>query len=206
MVRKGRGFQPSKVTGAGVGYVKTPRDDDVDDDASKSTKRKSSQLIAAEMSSGENFYRLRKKSGEIAADFSISASAAKAGRFTISVESMKGSKPNPGYVSCLRAVMRGVFRANGVIFDLRHQPRSIHGSEPVGRKVAIEFPIAIDTESELASLVKLITTPINVVSNIKRKSITERIVMEVKFPKNFSSKDFLENLIPHDGVLRNELV
>jgi hypothetical protein len=205
MVRKGRGFQPVKVTGAGIGYVKNSPDD-IEVDPPQSTKKATPRQIAKQLGAAEKFHRLKKKSGVIAADFSVSKSTTNVGHFSIAIESMRGSKPNPGYLSCLHALIRGVTIANGKILNLRHQPRSLHKKIVTGRELSIDFPIVVTSESEIQSLINQITRPNATVSNIKRKSITERIVMEIDFPQNFQMEDFLEQIIPHDGILRKELI
>jgi hypothetical protein len=201
MVRRGRNWQPRKVTGAGPGYAYG--DGPVIDELNQDFESADRNIIRQQLSRGSKIYRMKKKKGFIAADFSVQILDVPSNTFLVALESLRGVNRNSDYKTGLRNILNAALIAEGKILSLRHEPLSLHGEKPSSKLLKIEYPVVLKTQDQIELLFGSLTeSDDTVLSNVRRAANLQRLVIELSLPREISKELFLEGLIEHDGNFR----
>ena len=201
MVRRGRNWQPRKVTGAGHGYV---HGDELDTDELM-PEFESADLIKVRqrLLGNSNIYRMKRRKGFIAADFLVRTLDESSNTILVTLESLRGVNRNSDYKTGLRNILTAALLAQGIIVSLRHEPLTLHGEKPSSKVFEMEYPIILESQDQTEMLFKSLTeSKDNVLSNVKRAANLQRLLIELSLPEEVSGDLFLEGLVEHDGIFR----
>ena len=201
MVRRGRNWQPRKVTGAGHGYV---HGDDLDTEELMQELESADRInVRQRLSGNSKIYRMKRRKGFIAADFSVRTLEESSNTILVTLESLRGVNRNSDYKTGLRNILTAALLAHGKIVSLRHEPLTLHGEKPSSKVFEMEYPIILESQDQVELLFKSLTeSKDNVLSNVKRAANLQRLLIVLSLPKEMSKELFLEGLVEHNGIFR----